>query len=112
MTAPRTRKANAPDMTGAPEPQDRKSPAQREAENIDTLELEYGGAVFTVPSDPDDFPVLAAQAFSKNLNIDGLEHLLGARQWAMFISKSPRKRDIDGLVKQLFANLGFGDSGN
>lgn len=112
MTAPRTRKANAPDMSNAPDPQDHKSPAQREAEAIDTIELEFRGGKFTVPAHPDDFPVLASQAFSKNMNIDGIEHLLGPRQWALFLSKNPRKKDFDEFARQFFTSMGFGDEGN
>lgn len=112
MTTPRTRKANAPAMDNAPEPQDHKSPAQREAEGAEFISIEHAGRTFEVIADQDDWPLLAIQAFSKNLGIDAIEHLLGPRQWGMYLATNPTRRDFNVFSDKLAEEFGFGTTGN
>lgn len=111
MTTPRTRKANAPAMDNAPEPQDHKAP-RREAEGAETVSLEFKGATYDIPADQEDWPLRAVQAFSKGMAIDGVEHLLGPRQWALFMKGNPTKRNFDEFSEQIAEEYGFGTAGN
>jgi len=112
MTTARTRKTNAPDLSNAPEPQDHKSPAQREADKTEFVNIEHGGRTFEIVADQDDWPLLAIQAFSKNLGIDAIEHLLGPRQWAMYLSTNPTRRDFNEFSEKIAEEFGFGTAGN
>lgn len=98
----------------APRPQDRKpkSAPQREAEQDETVVLEFRGEKFVVPADPDDWHILATQAFSNGRNIDAVQHLLGPRQWARYVAKFTKKRDFDGFAEVVAETFGFGSSGN
>jgi len=109
----RTRKANAPDMSNAPEPQDHKTPAEKEAKSEDGMTtLDFHGQKFTVPSDQDDWPILAVQAMSKSMHIDGMQHLLGPVQWQKFVTLFPTRRQFNEFSKALAAELGFETLGN
>lgn len=110
---PRARRAVPSRPLGAKRPQDRKrSAAQREAEADETVTVEYEGYEFDIPADQDDWPILALQAFTKNLNIDGIEHLLGPRQWAVFVTNFTKMRDFNAFAEVVSAEFGFGSSGN
>ena len=53
----------------APKPQDHKAPkktaAQREAEGIDEVEVEFDGEVYEIPADPIDWEVSTTEAFEQ-----------------------------------------------
>lgn len=104
--------ANAPDMTLAPEPQDHKSAAQKEAEGAESVTVEYEGQKFVVPLDQDDWPILAIQAMSRNMHIDGVQHLLGAQQWARFVTLFPTRRHFNAFSVVLAEALGVDALGN
>ncbi len=44
---------------------DASTPAQREAENLETTEFVWNGETFILPSDPDDWPWGASRAFDQ-----------------------------------------------
>ncbi|QIS00992.1 hypothetical protein F5X71_00400 [Nocardia brasiliensis] len=118
MTAPRTpRKAPAKRATpykpaGVKQPQDHKPPAQREADGDDEVTVEFRGESFTVPADTDDWPTLAHQALGSNRHIDGMEILLGPKQWPRLIRLCPKKRDFEEFSQMLADVMGFGTAGN
>ncbi|GAB4582624.1 hypothetical protein [Nocardia sp. IFM 10818] len=105
-----------PRPAGAPAPQDFKEPkktaAQREAEGIETVVLEYRGVEFEVPATMDDWPTRAVQAAAHNLHIDAIEHVLGPKQWAIFNARFPRQRDFAEFAEMLGEEMGFGTAGN
>lgn len=105
-----------PRPDGAPVPQDykppRKTAAQREAEGAETIVIEYGGMEFEIPGSLDDWPIVAVQAASKEQHIDAIEHILGPKQWAVFLSKFPRKRNFDEFADLVAEEMGFNTAGN
>ncbi|MGW6699642.1 hypothetical protein [Nocardia sp. NPDC055049] len=124
MTTPRkttTKRATPTRPAGVKQPLDHLAPgelaeakaaAQREAEGVETMPIEFGGLSFTVPVDPDDWPTRVHQALGRNLHIDAIELLLGPVQWAKFNAKFPRKRDFVEFAEILGEQLGFGSAGN
>lgn len=99
----------------APRPQDRKAPkksaAQREAEPDEFLYIDFYGETFQVIADQEEWPILAAQAFSKRQSIDAIEHLLGPRQWALFVTRFPKTRQFNEFAELVAEEFGFGTSG-
>lgn len=99
----------------APRPQDRKAPkksaAQREAEADEFLYIDFYGETFQVIADQEEWPILAAQAFSKRQSIDAIEHLLGPRQWALFVTRFPKTRQFNEFAELVAEEFGFGTSG-
>lgn len=94
-------------------PSDEADAPQREAEDeIETITLDFHGQKFTLPADQEDWPILATQAFSKGLAIDGIELILGRVQWARFVAKFPRKRQFTEFSDLIAEEFGFGSAGN
>lgn len=113
------RKPNAPRIPeNAPRPRDHmpkregKSAPQREAEDDETVDLNFRGTKFTVPADQEEWPILAVQAFANGRNIDAVQHLLGPRQWALYVTKFGKKRDFDAFAELIADVFGFGAPGN
>jgi len=97
---------------GATVPADhKKSAAQIEAEGIAMTDVEWRGNTYTVPTDSDDWTVQTVQAFERGLNFIGLEEVLGATQWAVFMKTKPRKKDGMELFKTLAEALGLETTG-
>lgn len=93
----------------APRPQDhKKSAAQREAEGDEYVVIEYEGEEFKILADQEEWPTVAVQAFSKQLMIDAIEHLLGPQQWARFITKFPKQRQFNDFGRVVAQEFGFG----
>ena len=111
MTTPRTRKANAPAMDNAPEPQDHKSPAQREADGDREMELEFDGKTYIVASSM-EYTKGVARAMDQRLGTVMVEKLLGPEQYAKFVATDPFDGDYGRLVKAWIEATGFGDEGN
>lgn len=114
--AGKKRRSNAPDMSNAPRPQDRKgkSAPQREAEadEDEMMEIEFEGMVFEVPADQEDWPIFATQRFSRGLHYDAVEIILGPAQWAKLVGKFPKTRDVRRFANHLAQVYGFGEAGN
>lgn len=114
---PKSKPTRTSKALAAVKDEETKSAPQREAEAVegDVIEmvtLEFHGDKFKVPADQDDWPILAVQAFSKGLAIDGIEHILGRVQWARFIQKFPRKRQFGEFSDLIAEEFGFADAGN
>ncbi|WP_378735407.1 hypothetical protein [Nocardia brasiliensis] len=116
MTTPRkapAKRATPHKPAGVREPQDHLKPAaQREAEGDETITVEFRGLEFTVPADPDDWPIRVHQALGRNMHIDAIELLLGPVQWTKLTAKYPKKRDFVEFAEILGEVLGFGSAGN
>lgn len=113
------RRPNAPHIPeNAPRPRDHmpkregKAAPQREAEGDENVELNFRGTTFTVPADQEEWPILAVQAFANGRNIDAVQHLLGPRQWAVYVTKNGKKRDFDAFAELIADVFGFGAPGN
>lgn len=111
MTTPRTRKANAPAMDNAPEPQDHKSPAQREAEAIETVTVPFRGIDFEIPV-TDDWTIDALEAFTAGDQFRGLREVLGQEQYDTFKKNFNRRRYLDEFSKLMSEELGLDTPGN
>lgn len=107
----------------APRPQDRlpkqrkpkkrkKSAAEREAEGIETVEVEYDGEVYEIPADVQDWPVDVSEAFERGLAVTAIRGLLGRDQWAKVSAKKYRLRQLGEMYERLAEAGGFSDSGN
>lgn len=94
---------------GAKVPDDHKSPAQNEAEGIPMADVTWRGHVWTVMSDPDDYPIATVQAMENNRVLAGLESVLGPEQWKEFVKTKPTKRDAADLLNVMGEQLGLGN---
>jgi len=109
----------------APRPQDRqqRQPTRAEREAADAArrrELEdepdhvftFRGFTFRFPKDEGLWPMEAIQAFSNDRHIDGVEHLLGPRQWARIKTMRLTLNDFGELSDVISAQAGFTSRGN
>lgn len=99
----------------APEPQDhkpKKSPPQREAEGITTIEIQFDGEDYEIPADPADWPVDASEAMEHNHVITAVRIMLGPKQWQKVARKKYRNRQFRELFDLIATESGFGTSGN
>ncbi|PPJ31912.1 hypothetical protein C5E45_33005 [Nocardia nova] len=100
----------------APKPQDRKPPkktaAQREAEGIETAEVEFDDVIYSIPVDPVDWPLDATEAFEQGKAITAIRGLLGEKQWRVVRSKGYRNKDFNELFNLLAKAGGFSSAGN
>lgn len=110
------RKASAlaiPDT--APVPQDRKSPAQREAENVRTVTVQWEGLTFVIPADPDSWDFWTVlEPLSANNIPQGLLGLLGPEQSMRLRAARPKLTgpEARSLFDEINRVLGTGNSGN
>lgn len=102
----------------APRPQDhqpkakkkpkvKKSPQQREAEGIETVEVEFDGETYEIPADPIDWEIDVTEAFETGRMITACRGLLGPEQFAVLSRKGYRNRDFRRLFKLLAEAGGF-----
>lgn len=100
----------------APKPQDHKPPqktaAQREAEGIETVEVEFDDVVYSIMADPVDWPLDATEAFEQGKALTAIRGLLGEKQWRVVRSKNYRNKDFNELFHLLARAGGFGPAGN
>ncbi|WP_433660796.1 hypothetical protein ACQPW1_00455 [Nocardia sp. CA-128927] len=119
MTAPRktaTKRATPTKPAGVREPQDHKRPAaQREAEGVETVVVEWEGLEFEIVADPDewDFWTVLTPLSANNIP-QAIFGLLGPRQTtvlqrAMPRMKGPQARDLFDAISDA---VGFGSTGN
>lgn len=111
-----------PRPAGAPEPRDHqapKSPAQREAEGADTVNVHWRGFKFTVPSRPELWDYWAvSRPLSQNNYPETCLGLLGPRQASQIHAAYPQltNKDAAEMFAELFNAIaeacGFGNSGN
>ena len=108
-------------MSRAPKPQDRKpkkaaKPAvQREAEagdDIEMIEVPYDGETYTIPADPQDWPIMATRAFEKGHMVSAIEELVGGVQFNRMARKGYRNRHFAEIYDAFAEVGGFKTSGN
>lgn len=113
--APAKRASAGTIPANAPEPQDhkpKKSPPQREAEGITTIEIQFDGEEYEIPADPADWPVDASEAMEHNHVITAVRIMLGPKQWQKVARKKYRNRKFRELFDLIATESGFGTSGN
>lgn len=97
----------------AKRPQDHKPPkksaAQREAEGVETTDIEWQGLTLTLPTDSDDWSVESVLLFEKGQNANGLMEILGPVQWAKVMKTKPTKRDLGKLFEEMGEVFGVGE---
>lgn len=100
----------------APKPQDHKAPkktaAQREAEGIDEVEVEFDGEIYEIAADPIDWEVSTTEAFEQGKVVTAIRQLLGPEQWKAVSAKRYRNRQFRELFDLLAEAGGFDNSGN
>ena len=99
----------------APEPQDhkpKKSAPQREAEGITTIDIEYDGESYEIPSDPADWPITASEALENKLVISAVRLMLGPKQWQKVVRKNYRNRQFSEMFDLIAREGGFESAGN
>lgn len=113
--APAKRTSGATIPASAPVPQDHKSPAQREAEGIATVAVEWRELTFELPSDPDSWnywEILEPLA-AGNLPV-AIRGLIGDAGMLRMRSKYPglSAADVRELWGAITEKLGVGNLGN
>ncbi|MEC4842668.1 hypothetical protein [Mycobacteroides chelonae] len=71
------------------------SPAQNEAEGVETIVVEYGGQSYTIPASNDDFPMLFSEAILRGNPFDALRVLLGGVQWVRYLGTEPTNKQFE-----------------
>lgn len=111
-----TASTTGPDMSNAPQPQDRKAPkktaAQIEAEGDETVEVPYEGEVYTFPADIEsaDYEVLEALDNQKLSFV--IRALLSTEDYAKFKSTKPKFKDAPALFAAYAEEIGMESAGN
>lgn len=111
-----TNRAQPHKPAGVKEPTDRpKSAAQREAEAVDTITVEWEGMKFTVPSDPDewDFWTVTQPLAANNIPLS-LAGLLGPEQMmklrlARPDIRNPEVRNLFNVINKAIADINTGN---
>jgi hypothetical protein len=102
----------------APRPQDhkrskkKKTAAQREAEGIETTDVEFDGEVYTIPADPLDWDVEVTEAFEQGKVVTAVRGMLGPKQWRTVAAKGYTNRQFSKLFDLIARAGGFKNAGN
>lgn len=93
------------------------APAEREANGIRLVAVDYDGETYWVPTDPSDWDVNATRAFEDGKAITALEALLerdedGRSGYDLLMSKRYRMKQINELFELIAQAGGFESSGN
>ena len=96
---------------GAKQPQDHRSPAQREAEGETTVTVDYDGESFTFPADPLDWPTRAMRAFEDGKAFAAIHALVGEKKYARLGIDDWPARKTTGLFELMAEAAGLSDSG-
>ena len=107
---------NRPDMSKAPTPGDRqakkKTAAQREAEAVETVEVEFDGESYTFPAGLEDADGDVVDALDSMKISHALQGLLSREDWAKFKATKPRVKQYGDLFNVYAEEIGLTDTGN
>ena len=112
------RRRRGPRPEGAPEPRDYqapKSPAQTEAEGVETVRVTWHGVELEVPADPQKWhPYQVILPLSSNNVLGGLAALLGPIQIMKMQREYPAARvpEFFELFNMIAKATGYGNAGN
>lgn len=98
---------------------DDKTPAQREADQDDTIEVEWLGQTVHLPATADDWDINVSRAFAKGDLITAIEQLVGTASFRR-IEKAHRAEhggkfrnaDLRPLGDKIAETYGFENQGN
>lgn len=96
---------------GVKAPQDHKSPAQRDAEGAEVVEIEHNGVTYTIPADADDWTVETTLAFEEGKAMSGIRGVLGPKQWATYLKSKPVNADARDLFDKIAEAVGMETAG-
>ena len=95
------------------------TPAQREAENTATVEVDWDGVPVTLPGSPDDMDLDVLEAFEGGKAVAALRGLVGDRgydelrnAYAKKNGHKPKVGDLGRLMENIAAAYGFETQGN
>lgn len=74
------------------------TPVQAEAEDIETVDIEYAGNTYTFPVDIADVDGDVAEALESNRLTIGLKGLMTPDDWKRFKATKPKVRDYGALI--------------
>ncbi|MFE3057632.1 hypothetical protein [Nocardia sp. NPDC059239] len=123
MSSNNNRRRRPPRPAGAPAPQDFRSPkksaAQREAEGVETVDIDWRGMRFTIPAHAEDWDFWSVtRHMSQNNFPEACLGLIGPRGIAQIHREFPRISNARAgeLFGELFQAItkavGFGNAGN
>ena len=96
---------------GVKQPQDRKSPAQREAEGVEGVESTFDGLDLSLPADPLAWPTDVTEAFEDGKAIRAIKGILGEKRYNKIgIGKWPLRK-TNALFEEFARLAGFDDMG-
>lgn len=102
-----------PKASAAPEPEFQASePVMNEALGIMTVICHHDGMELELPSDPEDWPILATRAFENGKIISAVENILSTEDFNKVLGKKYRNKDFGKLYEKLAQAGGFESSGN
>lgn len=84
------------------------TPAQNEAEGVESLRVVWRGHELDVPPSVDDWPLDAQYAFETGKAAVGIRHLLGAKQFAQLLGAGYTNKDLGELTDTIMTELGLG----
>lgn len=96
-----------------------KTPAQVEADEDETITVEWDGIPVTVPASAEALDLDALEALENGKGITFMRHLVGTkrfdevrRQWEKENGRKPAARDVAPFMEAAAEALGFASSGN
>jgi hypothetical protein len=95
------------------------TPAQREAEGVDTIDVDWDGITITFPASPEDADMDAVEAFENGKAITFARHLLGTErydevraEWRKANGRKPTPNDMAPVMEAVAKAWGFETQGN
>ena len=86
---------------------DDMTPAQIDAEKVETIVVSYNGADLTFPASMEDADGDVIDAIDDQKVSHALRGLLGDDEWARFKATKPKVRDYEGLFTAYAAAIGL-----
>lgn len=87
------------------------TPAEAEASDIQTMDVDYEGTTYKVPASPEDWDIEVQRLFQADRRVDAYEALLGETQFAAFYKKHRTNRHLNAFAEVLSIRYGFKSAG-
>ncbi len=86
-------------------------PVRAEADGVEIADVEWGGRVWKVPADADDWPFEVTEAVDDAKMSHVIRGLLDDTQYAEFKKRRPTNRDAGALFAAIAKTLGLESPG-
>lgn len=99
-------------MTTTPKTSTETTPAQREAEGVETVDVTWRDRVFTIPASLDEVNATTLLALEEGKAASAVRGLIGPRKFTRFVAEAdPSGKDLGELLEAFVDAMGLGDAG-